>query len=77
MSEDITRGMPAALAAVLRDQSVIVPQDAVVFDLIAAWASAPAPTASAEITVVPDTGLADALYRQTRAASATTPACCY
>lgn len=47
--EDVTRGLPADLASVLRDQSVIVPQDAAVFELIAAWAKAPTPTASAEV----------------------------
>ena len=75
---DVTRGLPADLASVLRDQSVIVPQDAAVFELIAAWAKAPTPTASAEVTVSPDDlGLFEALYRQTRLASSTTPAGCY
>lgn len=77
MSEDVTRGMPADLASLLRDQSVIVPQDAAVFELIAAWAKAPTETASAEIAAEPDMGLVDALYRQTRVASSTTPAGCY
>jgi hypothetical protein len=76
MSEDVTRGLPVDLASVLRDQSVIVPQDAVVFDLIATWAKAPTPTASADISIDP-MGLVDALYRQTQMASATTPAGCY
>jgi hypothetical protein len=49
MSEDITRGLPADLASVLRDQSVVVSQDAAVFELIAAWTKAPAMTASADI----------------------------
>lgn len=74
---DVTRGLPADLASVLRDQSVIVPQDAAVFELIAAWAKAPTPTASAEVTVSPDLGLFEALYRQTQMASSTTPAGCY
>lgn len=74
MGEQVTRGLPADLASVLRDQSVIVPQDAAVFELIAAWAKAPTPTASAEITVGADLGLVDALYRQTQLASSTTPA---
>lgn len=77
MSEGNTRGLPADLALVLRDQSVIVPQDAAVFELIAAWARAPSPTASAEIRVEPDMGLVDALYRQTQVASSTTPAGCF
>ncbi len=74
---DVTRGLPADLASVLRDQSVIVPQDAAVFELIAAWAKAPAATASAEVTVAADTGLFEALYRQTQVASSTTPASCF
>jgi hypothetical protein len=54
---------------VLRDQSVIVPQDAAVFELIASSAKAPTPTASAEIMVEPDMVLVDAFYRQTQMAS--------
>lgn len=73
---DVFRGLPADLASVLRDQSVVVPQDAAVFELIAAWAKAPTPTASAEVTVATDTGLLDALYRQIKmASSTTTPGC--
>lgn len=70
MAEDVIRGLPADLASVLRDQSVVVPQDAAVFDLIAAWAKAPSATASAELSVKPD--LVEALYRQTNAARSTT-----
>jgi hypothetical protein len=73
---DITRGMPADLASVLRDQSVIVPQDAAVFDLIASWAKAPTPTASAEVTIAANTSLFDALYQQSKMASSTAPAGC-
>lgn len=75
--QDVTRGLPADLASVLRDQSVIVPQDAAVFELIAAWAKAPTPTASAEVTVSTDASLFEALYRQTKMASSTTPAGCF
>lgn len=75
--DDITRGLPADLASVLRDQSVIVPQDAAVFELIASWAKAPTPTASAEMTIAADTTLFEALYRQTKMASSTTPAGCF
>lgn len=75
--DDVTRGLPADLASVLRDQSVIVPQDAAVFELIAAWAKAPTPTASAEMAISPDVSLFEALYRQTQMASSTTPAGCY
>ena len=39
------------------------------FELIAAWAKAPTPTASAGIMVEPDMGLIDAFYRQTQMAS--------
>ncbi len=73
---DVTRGLPADLASVLRDQSVVVPQDAAVFDLIASWAKAPTPTASAELMISPDLGLFEELYRQTTPSS-TTPAGCY
>lgn len=73
---DVTRGLPADLASVLRDQNVIVPQDAAVFELIAFWAKAPSPTASADVTIAADTGLFEALYRQTQLSSSTTPAGC-
>ena len=73
---DVTRGLPADLASVLRDHSVLVPQDAAVFELVAAWAKAPTRTAGAEITATPDLGLFEALYRQTTP-SPTTPAGCY
>ena len=73
---DVTRGLPADLASVLRDQSVIVPQDAAVFDLIASWAKAPTPTASAELMISPELSLFEELYRQTTPSS-TTPAGCY
>lgn len=53
MSEP-TEGLPPDLARVLRDQSVIVPQDAAVFEQIAKWANAPSNTASASL---PDTSL--------------------
>jgi hypothetical protein len=46
MAEDPTKGLPTDLAAALRDQSIIVPQDAAVFELVAAWAKAPSPTAA-------------------------------
>jgi len=77
MSEDVTQGLPTDLASVLRDQSVIVPQDAAVFALIAAWAKAPTLTASAGIKAELDTGLLDTLYRPMQRASSKTPAGCY
>ncbi len=76
MAEDVTSGLPADLASVLRDQSIVVPQDALVFDMVAAWAKAPSATASAEITVWPDLSLVEALYGQTKAARSTTGVGC-
>lgn len=72
---DVTRSLPVDLASVLRDQSVIVPQDAAVFELVAAWAKAPTPTASAEIRLSADIGLFDELYRQTTPSSMTPAGC--
>ena len=46
---DPLEGLSPDLARVLRDPSIIVPQDAVVFDLIAKWANAPSNTASADL----------------------------
>ncbi|MDQ3934432.1 MAG: hypothetical protein M3340_07340 [Actinomycetota bacterium] len=73
---DVTRGLPTDLASVLRDQSVIVRQDAAVFELIAAWAKAPSATASADLVVGHDPALLDALCRQTHIASSNTPTRC-
>ena len=72
MGEDITRGLPADLASVLRDQSVIVPQDAAVFDLIATWAKAPTSTASADVSTTVDMSLVETLFRQTNPTHVTT-----
>jgi hypothetical protein len=47
-----TEGLPDDLARVLRDQSVIVPQDAAVWELLAMlakWQNAPSDTASADL----------------------------
>jgi hypothetical protein len=41
-------GLPKDLAVVLRDQSIVVRQDAAVFELIARWQNAPSNTASAD-----------------------------
>jgi hypothetical protein len=46
-ADEIRAGLPPDLLAVLRDQSVIVPQDAHVWTLIAEWAKSPSGTASA------------------------------
>lgn len=72
MADDLTRGLPSNLASVLRDQSLVVPQDAAVFDMVAAWAKAPSATASADLAVGPGLSLVEALYRQTNAAQSTT-----
>lgn len=77
MNDDSTLSLPTDLASVLRDQSVIVPQDAAVFELIAAWAKAPTATASAALACGPELGLVDTLYRQPHISSATTPAGCF
>jgi hypothetical protein len=45
---EVLAGLPPDLAAILRDQSVVVPQDARVWELIAKWARAPSNTASAD-----------------------------
>jgi hypothetical protein len=48
MDEDVTKDLPAEFAAALQDHSVIVPQDASVFRLIAQWTEAPSATVSAQ-----------------------------
>ena len=40
--------LPPDLCRVLRDQSIIVPQDAAVFELMEKWRNAPSNTASAD-----------------------------
>lgn len=42
-----TEGLPPDLARILRDPSIIVPQDQAVFELVAKWMDAPCDTASA------------------------------
>ena len=76
MSEHQSHDMPPDLVAILRDQSVIVPQDAAVFEVIGRWAKAKAPTASANLVVESNPQLADSLRSQTEARSSTTPAAC-
>lgn len=44
---DPLAGLPSDLAAVLRDQSIIVPQDQRVWELLGSWANAKSDTASA------------------------------
>ena len=51
MDEDVTRDLPAEFAAVLQNHSVIVPQDASVFRLIAQWTEAPSATVSVQPTL--------------------------
>lgn len=53
--DDVTAGLPDDLVRVLRDPSVIVPQDAAVFELIASWRNAPSNTASVELVPWPTT----------------------
>ncbi len=74
MNEDVFTKLPADLVSLLRDQSILVPQDAAVFELIAAWTRAPTTTATAEIAASLDMSVVDALHRQTRAAI--TPGAC-
>jgi len=45
--DDPTEGLPPDLARVLRDQSIIVPQDAGLWEMLARWRDAPSDTASA------------------------------
>lgn len=65
-------GIPSDLAAVLKDPGVIVPQDTLVFELIAGWANAPTPTVSATTCAVPDIMVLQQLARQTQVGHATT-----
>lgn len=44
---DVLDGLPPDLVRVLRDPSIIVAKDAVVFELVAKWMDAPSNTASA------------------------------
>lgn len=44
---DPLEGLPDDLARLLRDPSIIVPQDAAVFEMVAKWADVPSDTASA------------------------------
>lgn len=53
--DDVLAGLPEDLARVLRDQSIIVPQDAKVWELLASWQNAPSNTASADLSIQPNT----------------------
>lgn len=75
MSEDVTSGLPRDLASVLQDQSVVVPQDAAVFELLASWAKAPAVAASGDVALA-DTEVLDAVYDEALVSPSTTPAGC-
>ncbi len=77
MSDELIGQLPSGLRSVLRDQSVIVPQDAAVFELISKWAQAPATTASASIAPEPSVGVLARLYGASEIKSSTTPASCY
>lgn len=62
MNENLTQGLPGDLAAILRDQSVVVPQDAVVFEAMVNWPSAPSSTASADLLVERETAERPEIY---------------
>ena len=47
-STDPAEGLPPDLARVLRDQSIVVPQDGALWELLAKWRNAPSDTASAD-----------------------------
>ena len=70
-------GIPEDLAKVLEDPGIVVPRDALVFDLIARWAKAPTPTLSAPASTVPETVvLAHITGQQQQPARATTGVGC-
>lgn len=48
--DDPLAGLPPDLARVLRDPSIIVPQDQAVFELIAEWQAARSDTPSADLS---------------------------
>jgi hypothetical protein len=75
MAENPIKGLPTDLAAALRDQSIIVPQDAAVFELIAAWAKAPSPTAGYEPVTTPPAAEFEALCRSSTPSSTTGIGC--
>jgi hypothetical protein len=55
---DPAAGLPDELRVLFRDQSIVIPRDAAVFDMIAAYANAPSATMSAEIPAPPIAPLA-------------------
>ncbi len=69
-------GIPEDLAKVLEDPGIVVPRDALVFDLIARWANAPTPTLSAPAATVPETVVLAHLIDQQQPARATTGVGC-
>ena len=77
MSDELIHELPADLRSVLRDPSVIVPQDAAVFELIALWAKAPTTTASASIAPQASASVVSTFYGAAEIKSSTTPAGCY
>ena len=74
MSEQVTDDLPADLADLLRDQSVVVPQDAAVFDAVAAWVNAPPAAASAELATIAESDTFDLIYSSVE--QTTTPVVC-
>ena len=75
MTDNSMSGLPAELASVLRDQSVIVPQDAAVFDMIASWANAPTSTASAGVSEASGVEFFEGLRQQVDAPTTTGIGC--
>jgi hypothetical protein len=73
MGELTTDDLPADLAELLRDQSVVVPQDAAVFEAVAAWVNAPSAAASAELATVADPGTFDLIYSCVEQSTSITP----
>lgn len=74
MSRDVSHGLPAELADALHDHSVVVPQDASVFALIAKWTDAPATTAGSDLSSSIEVGLS--VEPATSTEASTTPAAC-
>lgn len=51
---DVLAGLPPDLVRVLRDPTIILPQDQAVWEAIASWANAPSNTASADLPAAAD-----------------------
>ena len=80
---DVTEGLPAELAVALQDHSIVVPQDASVFALIAQWADAPSATsglpeanAASEISVGSEVSFEAVSVGSSTTTPTNTPAAC-